>query len=312
MAPLVDNGQQNPNGNEAVDAALAQAERRRVLGSGAYSRRRPPSVGVVIPAMNEARNIPWALERLPSVDEVILVDGRSVDGTVEVARRLRPDIRVIQQSRRGKGNALLCGFAVCRADIVVAMDADGSNDPEEIPRFVDALVAGADLAKGSRFTTGGGSDDITRMRRLGNRGLSALVNGVYGTRYTDLCYGYNAFWRRCLPTLACDVDLTRPTPQWGDGFEIEAVINVRAVLGQLRIVEVPSYERRRRSGVSNLHAVGDGTRVLRAIATERQLARRRARIATPASSSVRALATVDGAKQRAGLVDLENSAEAAG
>src|SRR5688572_29467728 len=161
--------------------------------------RPSPTVSVVIPALNEARNLPHVLSKLPPVDEVILVDGGSTDDTVAVAVALRPDIRVVVQNRRGKGNALACGFAAVTGDVIVMIDADGSTSPEEIPLFVEALCAGADFAKGSRFAPTGGSADITRARHAGNKVLSALVNLMYGTRYSDLCYGYNAFWTRCVP-----------------------------------------------------------------------------------------------------------------
>ena len=131
----------------------------------------------MIPALNEAENLEHVLPALPDgLFEVILVDGASVDSTVETARRLRPDVRIVRQTRSGKGNALACGFAACRGDIIVMLDADGSADPGEIPRFVDTLVEGADFAKGSRRLDGGGSADITRIRSLGNRLLSFLVN----------------------------------------------------------------------------------------------------------------------------------------
>ncbi len=127
-----------------------------------------PRVSVVIPALNEAKNLEHVLTALPEgIFEVVVVDGGSTDGTLEVARRLRSDVRAIRQTRRGKGNALACGFAACSGDVIVMLDADGSADPAEIPRFVDALVAGADYAKGSRFIRGGGSADITRFRRAG-------------------------------------------------------------------------------------------------------------------------------------------------
>src|SRR6185369_17837073 len=137
----------------------------------------------------EARNLPHVLSRLPkSIHEVIIVDGNSVDDTLATARRLRPDARILTQNRCGKGNALACGFAAATGDIIVMIDADGSTDPTEIPRFVDALQGGADFAKGSRFRPGGDSDDITPLRRLGNMGLNGLVNVLMGTRFTDLCY----------------------------------------------------------------------------------------------------------------------------
>src|SRR3954468_7989922 len=144
-----------------------------------------PLVSVIIPALNEARNLPHVMARLPEVDEVILVDGGSTDDTVDVACRLMPGIRVVRQNRRGKGNALACGFAAATGDILVMIDADGSTDPAEIPSFLAALRSGADFAKGSRFGATGGSADITRLRRLGNRGLSLLVNAMFRTRYSD-------------------------------------------------------------------------------------------------------------------------------
>src|SRR5262249_19602758 len=130
---------------------------------------------------------------------------------------------------------------------------------------------------GSRFIQGGGSADITRFRRLGNWGLNASVNVLFSTRYTDLCYGYNAFWRRCLGVMRLP-EINQHTPQWGDGFEIETLINVRVAASGLKIAEVCSYEASRVHGVSNLNAVRDGTRVLRTIRREFVAARRMARM----------------------------------
>ncbi|WP_430783594.1 glycosyltransferase family 2 protein [Actinoplanes sp. G11-F43] len=231
-----------------------------------------PRISVIVPALNEARNLPHVFARLPKVDEIVLVDGGSTDDTVAVARRLRPDIRVVRQNRKGKGNALACGFAASTGDIIVMIDADGSTDPMEIPAFVEALLDGADFAKGSRFRPKGGSADITRLRRAGNKCLSLLVNVLFRTRYSDLCYGYNAFWAHCLDVF--DLDSTSPAPDntdgrlWGDGFEIETLLNLRAARADLKITEVASFEHNRIHGVSNLNALTDGMRVLRTIARE--------------------------------------------
>jgi len=237
------------------------------LGTGVHSRRAVPTladmgvrVSVVIPTLNEQENLPYVFARLPpELHELIVVDGHSTDRTVTVALQLRPDARIVMQTGRGKGNALAAGFAACTGDIVVMLDADGSTDAAEIPRFVAALCNGADFVKGSRFAQGGASSDITRIRKLGNRVLSAMVNSLYGTSYTDLCYGYNAFWTRCLPYMHVDCD----------GFEVETLINVRIAKAGLVVHEVPSYERNRIYGASNLSAVRDGSRVLRTIASER-------------------------------------------
>lgn len=242
-----------------------------------HNRPAKPTVSVVIPAMNEARNLEVILPKLPQVDEVVLVDGESVDDTVEVAQRLVPGIKIVNQTRRGKGNALACGFEEATSDILVMFDADGSADPLEIPRFVEVLTAGADFAKGSRFCDGGGSADITRFRKMGNFGLNALANSMMRTRFTDLCYGFNAFWRDVLHHLdlpSTEVEAYEPPSMvWGDGFEIETVLNCRVAAAGLNITEVPSYEKPRIYGLSNLNAFSDGFRVLKTLGTERRRAR---------------------------------------
>jgi glycosyltransferase involved in cell wall biosynthesis len=234
-------------------------------------------VSIVIPAKNEARNLEIILPKLPDVHEVILVDGYSVDQTVDVARKMLPEVKVVQQTRRGKGNALACGFAHVTGDVIVMFDADCSADPQEIPRFVEALVAGADFAKGSRFRPGGGSLDITPIRAAGNHALNLIANAIFNTEYTDLCYGYNAFWADILHVLDLPtpnaVSFSRYAPmQWGDGFEVETLINCRIAAAGLSVREVPSNEQLRVHGVSNLNAVSDGWRVLKTINTERRRA----------------------------------------
>jgi glycosyltransferase involved in cell wall biosynthesis len=201
------------------------------------------------------------------IDEIVFVNGPSVDQTAEVASQLWPDGIHLSQTRRGKGNALACGFAEASGDIIVMMDADGSTCPTELPRFLGALISGADFAKGSRFVQGGGSADITRFRSFGNHGLVGIVNRLFSTKYTDLCYGFNAFWRHCLDHMWLP-DVDAPLPQWGDGFEIETLINLRVAASGLSVAEVCSYEKARMYGLSNLNAVGDGMRVLRTIQKE--------------------------------------------
>ncbi|MBC7403880.1 MAG: glycosyltransferase family 2 protein [Microbacteriaceae bacterium] len=236
-------------------------------------QRPVPRISIVIPARNEARNLAVILTELPPVHQVILVDGNSVDDTVATARRVMPDIQIVQQTRTGKGNALACGFAAVTGDIIIMFDADGSADPSEIPAFVDALLAGADVAKGSRFCAGGGSEDITILRSLGNHGLKLLTNALIRSRYTDLCYGYNAFWTSVVPHLDLpDVSLPKRKNgrlHWGDGFEVETMLNCRIAAAQLRVTEVPSVEKPRIFGESNLNAISDGLRVLKTILTER-------------------------------------------
>lgn len=227
--------------------------------SSTTPEEKPVTVSVVIPTLNEARNLPHVLPRIPSwVTEVIIVDGHSVDGTVDVARKLRPDVKIVMERRKGKGVALRSGFAAATADIIVMLDADGSMAPEEIPVYVGALIAGADFVKGSRFMQGGGTDDMEFHRYLGNLGLMLIAKVLFGGRYSDLCYGYSAFWRTALDKL----DLR------SDGFEIETEMNVRALQTKLKISEVPSFEADRIHGSSNLNAIRDGLRIVRTMAYE--------------------------------------------
>ncbi len=244
-----------------------------------------PRISLIVPTLNEARNLPHVFARIPAdVHEVIVIDGHSTDDTLEVARGLRPDVRIVMQTRKGKGNALACGFAAATGDIIAMIDADGSIDPQEIPRFVQALMDGADFAKGTRKALGGGSSDITRLRDLGNRVLSGIVNVLYGTRYSDLCYGFNVFWRRHVPAFGLPPRSAETTQQWGDGFEVETLINIRVATAGLVVTEVPSFEHSRIHGESNLKTFSDGRRVLRTIMAERFGARRYARMAAAAAA----------------------------
>ncbi len=274
-----------PSGHRTTPSTETEAPEgfRRPRPRPAPRRTPNPAVSVIVPTRNEARNLEIVLPAIaavrPAVHEVIVVDGNSTDNTVAAARRTLPWARVITQTRKGKGNAMACGFTAATGDVIVMFDADGSADPNEIPAFVSALVSGADFAKGSRFRKGGGSDDITLLRKTGNAGLNGVANRLFGTSYTDLCYGYNAFWADLVPQLELP-DPAIPQPEdgsmiWGDGFEIETVLNCRVAAAGLKITEVPSVERERMFGETNLRTFADGTRVLRTLAAEHRRAERR-------------------------------------
>jgi glycosyltransferase involved in cell wall biosynthesis len=223
-------------------------------GRAAGVPRMRRTVSAVVPALNEEANIGWVLDRLPAcVDEVVVVDGRSTDDTIAVALASRPDAKIVHELRPGKGAALRAGFERSTSDYIVMLDADGSMEPAEIDIHVDALDEGYDMVKGSRFIDGGGTTDISRLRAIGNLGLLGLANRLYGSSFTELCYGYMAFRRSVMPRLALSAD----------GFEIETQIVAHAVKAGLRIAEVASFEAPRRSGESNLRTFRDGTRVLR-------------------------------------------------
>ncbi|HXA59202.1 MAG TPA: glycosyltransferase family 2 protein [Streptosporangiaceae bacterium] len=219
------------------------------------ARRRTqwPTVTAVIPTLNEADNLRWLLPRLTSVDEVVIVDGQSSDGTAEIARLLRPDATIIVEPPTGKGTAMRTGMAAATSEVLIMLDADGSMDPAEFDAFLALLCRGFDFVKGSRYACGGGSDDLTGLRSVGNKWLTRLANGLYRGGWSDLCYGYIGIRRSAVDRLALK----------STGFEIETEMCVNAVRAGLKMAEVASHESNRRHGESNLNTFRDGWRVLR-------------------------------------------------
>jgi glycosyltransferase involved in cell wall biosynthesis len=218
------------------------------------------NVSVIIPTLNEAGNLPYVLNTIPDwVHEIILVDGRSNDDTERIAKVLRPDVRIVHESKSGKGAAMKAGLYAAKGDILIALDADGSMDGAEIGAFTDAMLAGADYVKGSRFRPGAGSSDITKFRRFGDGCICFLLKILFGAHYTDATYGYIGVWADRLDWLGID----------SDGFEVETLIGIRAQRAGLRTSEVPCYEANRIHGDSNLNALRDGSRILRVIVKER-------------------------------------------
>lgn len=214
-------------------------------------------VSLVIPTMNEANNIPHVFSKIPQiVDEVVVVDS-SKDKTVEAIKNIRPDAKIFVEEPKGKGKALKKGFEYATGDIVIMMDADGSMDPQEIPQFVKPLMDGYDAVKGSRIL--GGSDDLSLLRSFGNFCFVTLVNILYDTDYTDLCYGYRGFKKSALDKLKCA----------SDGFDVETEQSIMMKKMGLKVCEVPSYEGRRIYGTSNLRTFGDGKKILMRILREK-------------------------------------------
>jgi glycosyltransferase involved in cell wall biosynthesis len=219
-----------------------------------------PSMTVVIPTLDEEKNLPRILPKIPAtVTEILIVDGHSRDDTVKVTREVCPQARIIYQPGRGKGDAIRHGIREATGDIIIILDADDSMDPGEIPRFVEPLLNGYDYAKGSRFLDGGGTNDMPPYRRLADKFFVSLFNLLYRTRFTDSSYGYKAFWKKAFQ----DINLK------SQGFEIEAEIDIRASQAGLKVTEVPCLEEKRFSGNGKLHSFSDGWRILRTIVGER-------------------------------------------
>lgn len=217
------------------------------------------TVSVIMPILNEEAGLEATLPHLPRyITEVIVVDGGSTDRSIDVLARIRPDTLLLRQDGRGKGDALKTGIRAATGDIIVTMDADGSMDPRDIDAAMERLLQGDHFVKGSRCLPGGGSDDFTPIRKAGNAFLTGVTNAAVGRKFTDITYGFNAYWRS-VEDLVHDL---------ADGFEFEIQLAVRAAQAGLRTSEVACHEATRVGGASKLHAVRDGWRILRSILSE--------------------------------------------
>ena len=158
-----------------------------------YFKPPHPTVSAIICTLNEEKNLQNVLPRIPKwVDEIIIVDGHSSDRTVEVAKQLLPDVKILYQPKKGKGDALKYGIAEAKGEIIVTLDGDGTYPPEELSNFVEAILEGYEFAKGTRFK-GARPKHMPKRRLLGNSVLVWSTNVLFGTNYTDVCSGYNAF-----------------------------------------------------------------------------------------------------------------------
>jgi glycosyltransferase involved in cell wall biosynthesis len=223
------------------------------------ARFSPLNVGIVIPALNEEKNIQDVLCKLREFgyENILVIDGKSKDDTAKVAAKL--GAKVVMQDGHGKGGAIrqVLRNQYFDVDVLVLMDADGSMDPKEIPTFIDAMCSGADVVKGSRFLKGGYTYDMEGIRKFGNSMLMFFVNLLWSAKYTDLCYGYVAFNKQAVKQIAPVLE--------SDGFEIETEIFIKALDLGLVVKEVPSTEFPRKYGESNLHSLRDGFKILRTI-----------------------------------------------
>ena len=235
-----------------MDEGAAFAEARPVT-------ERTPSITALICALDEEANLPHVLPKIPPcVDEVLLVDGHSTDRTVEVARQLRPDIRIVCQPGRGKGDALRHGVEQASGDIIVTLDADGETDPGEVDSFIQPLLQGHDFAKGSRFASGWRHKPFHRI--FGNWLIVTVFNVLYGAKYTDLCSGYNAFWK----------SVTQRVNLWSeDGWNYEPLLICRLHRAGLKVIEVPQNMQGRLSGRSRLPNWEQGFTAIRTVVRER-------------------------------------------
>ncbi len=216
-----------------------------------------PHISVVIPTLNEAPNMGELLEGIRqelagTSYEVIIVDGGSKDRTVSIAKKY--NVRILYDES-GKGAALIKGLRAASGEILVSMDADLSHRPNEMKLLVDGIEIGYDVCMGSRFIAGGGTDDMPIIRVLGNKFFVWLVNTLFGANYSDLCYGYRSFKRQALHKLNLKEC----------GFGIETEISIKAIKAGLRVMEIPSMEKKRVAGQAKLRTFRDGYVILKTI-----------------------------------------------
>lgn len=207
-------------------------------------------ISVIIPTLNEALNIPHVLKDIPAEMELIIVDGHSIDGTPDLARKIRPNAKIVFQKGKGKGNAIKCGLKYATGKCIVFMDGDYSHNPREIPTLIAKLKQGYDIVQGSRFMSGGGSEDLTPLRRFGARLITYFINLLFGTKYTDVCYGFIAIKRNVLDK----IDYS----SLSDDIIMEAQLLCRAAKSGLRVAQVPSFERKRLHGNSSFNTLRIG------------------------------------------------------
>src|SRR6185369_1762849 len=203
------------------------------------------TITIVIPTLNEEETIAYIIERCkPYGDEILVVDGHSADRTAAIARSL--NVKVISDNGKGKGAAIRQAITVATGDIVVFVDADGSHDPQDIPRLIEPIVSGeADHVTGSRILGGsselfGGFDEF--MRLAGSSFITECINWRFKTKLSDSQNGFRAIKREVALKLGLKENITT----------IEQEMVIRTLKCGYRMAEVPSHEQKRFVGPSKI------------------------------------------------------------
>jgi len=218
-------------------------------------------VALIITTMNEVDGLKWLWPRLRTdlVSEVLVVDNHSTDGTLEFLSN-KP-CQIITQSVGGRGNGIREAMDYVRDDAVILMSSDGNDDPEYIPALISKLREGYDFVSGTRFATGGSSDDSDdplRIRRFGNKLFTAMVNLLFAAHYTDTAFGFRIFKKEAWD--AMNIDAKRN--------ETEYMMSIRAAKLKLKTVEIPMIEGRRVGGEVKAKTWSTGLSFLKLIFSE--------------------------------------------
>jgi len=219
------------------------------------------SVSVVIPAYNEEKNIEEILSRTNKTMEtmgvsyeIIVVDDGSTDKTRLLAERHKATT-LTNGTNRGKGQALKRGLQNAIGNIIITMDADGSHQPEEIPKLLKPLVNGADIVAGSRFLGRRERGSVKRLHILGNHLFNLLILLLTKKRITDSQTGFRAYKKRIIQ----EIEII------SNGYEVETELTIKTLKNGYLIQEEPITCEKRKSGLSGLKTLSDGSKILKTI-----------------------------------------------
>lgn len=234
---------------------------------------------VIIPTRNEISNLPFLKMYLELFDEIIFVDGNSIDGTQKEIHSLFPGATVLSQGDfKGKGSAIILGLMEVSSDYVFILDADAPVDLTEVSKAQEILRLDSDidLLKTSRHLEFGGSEDLTSIRSIGAKFFAALTRVLFRVTWTEMCYGFWALKSENISRLNIGAVLNTKAGFWpfariplAHSFEFDQLLFLKALKSNLRVIEIPSFELIRKNGQSNLYAPLDGMRTLIVILKER-------------------------------------------
>lgn len=212
-------------------------------------------VSLLIPTKNEALSLERTIGEIPQgfVNEIIVSDGHSTDGTPEIAQKL--GCRTITQEGKGFGLGIISGLKHCTGDVIIIMDADGSQDPKDIPRLLEKIKEGYDIGWGSRYLQRRRSEDDTLIRYFGNKFFTFLSRLLHGIRVTDILYLFAAFKKEVFNSIKLE----------SPGFEFCVELPIKAHKAGFKFGEVPCFERKRFADRTKVNDLVDGWKILLSI-----------------------------------------------
>lgn len=207
------------------------------------------TTSVIIPSLNEAESIKSVIDEIPRelVNEIIVVDGNSNDGTEKIVMTI-PDVTLINQKSVGFGSAIREGIKRATGDVIIILNADGSHNPSEIKGLLDKIDQGFDYVMAERYSKNAHSEDDTVLRRFGNKIITGIINILYHKSISDSLYLFTAIRKSKLDAILLNKD----------GFEFCVEVIIKAIKNDLKMAEVPSHERKRIAGKSKVRPFWHG------------------------------------------------------